>query len=160
LNHPTFVSGPAKPYWQWAAITLGLLWLLSTWQWLRLRLQLRKLESAKINRHETPVFSNPDESREFSELKKFCTRNRPADTHRHLLMWGKARFPEIHSLLGLGKLDPRLAEQIILLETHLYGEGDKDSWRGSDILKMATELRKRKVNKHKDSALETELNPL
>jgi len=160
LNHPTFVSGPAKPYWQWAAITLGFLWLLSTWQWLRLRLQLRTLESAKINRHETPVFSNPDESREFSELKKACTRNRAADTHRHLFMWGKARFPEIHSVLGLGKLDTRLAEQIILLETHLYGEGDKDSWRGNDILKMATELRKRKVKKHKDSALETELNPV
>ena len=160
LSHPTFVSGPAKPYWQWAAITLGFLWLLSTWQWLRLRLQLRKLESAKINRQETPVFSNPDESREFSELKKACTRNRAADTHRHLFMWGKARFPQIHSVLGLGKLDPRLAEQIFLLETHLYGEGDKDSWRGNDILKMATELRKRKVNKHKDSALETELNPI
>ena len=159
LNHPTLVSGPAKPYWQWAAITLGFLWLLSTWQWLRLRLQLRKLESAKINRHETPVFSNPDESREFSELKKACTRNRAADTHRHLFMWGKARFPQIHSVLGLGKLDPRLAEQITLLETHLYGEGDKDSWRGNDILKMATELRKRKVKKHKDSAIETELNP-
>ena len=160
LNHPTFVSGPAKPYWQWAAITLGFLWLLSTWQWLRLRLQLRKLESAKINRHETPVFSNPDESREFSELKKACTRNRAADTHRHLFIWGKARFPEIHSVLGLGKLDPRLIEQITLLETHLYGEGDKDSWRGNDILKMATELRKRKVKKHKDSAIETELNPI
>ena len=160
LNPPTFVSGPAKPYWQWAAITLGFLWLLSTWQWLRLRLQLRKLESAKINRHETPVFSNPDESREFSELKKACTRNRAADTHRHLFMWGKARFPQIHSVLGLGKLDPRLAEQIILLETHLYGEGDKDSWRGNDILKMATELRKRKVKKHKDSAIQTELNPI
>ena len=75
-------------------------------------------------------------------------------------MWGKARFPEIHSVLGLGKLDPRLAEQITLLETHLYGEGDKDSWRGNDILKMATELRKRKVKKHKDSAIETELNPI
>ena len=160
LNHPTFVSGPAKPYWQWAAITLGFLWLLSTWQWLRLRLQLRTLESAKINRHETPVFSNPDESREFSELKKACTRNRAADTHRHLFMWGKARFPEIHSVLGLGKLDTRLAEQIILLETHLYGEGDKDSWRGNDILKVAAELRKRKVKKHKDSVLETELNPI
>ena len=160
LNHPTFVSGPAKTYWQWAAITLGFLWLLSTWQWLRLRLQLRTLESAKINRHELPVFGNPDESLEFSELKKACTRNRAADTHRHLFMWGKARFPEIHSVFGLGKLDTRLAEQIILLETHLYGEGDKDSWRGNDILKMATELRKRKVKKHKDSALETELNPI
>jgi hypothetical protein len=159
LSQPTPISGPAKPYWQWAAITLGFLWLLSTWQWLRLRLQLRTLESAKINRQETPVFSNPDESHEFSELKKACTRNRAADTHRHLFMWGKARFPEIHSVLGLGKLDTRLAEQIILLETHLYGEGDKDSWRGNDILKMATELRKRKVKKHKDSALETELNP-
>ena len=160
LSQPTPISGPAKPYWQWAAITLGFLWLLSTWQWLRLRLQLRKLESAKINRHETPVFSHPNESREFSELKKACTRNRAADTHRHLFMWGKARFPEIHSVLGLGKLDPRLAEQISLLETHLYGEGDKDSWRGNDILKMATELRKRKVKEHKDSAIETELNPI
>jgi hypothetical protein len=160
LSQPTLISGPAKSYWQWAAITLGFLWLLSTWQWLRLRLQVRALSSANASRYEASVFSDPNESREFSELKKACTRNSPADTHRQLFMWGTARFPEIHSVFGLGKLDSRLAEQIILLETHLYGEGDKVSWRGNDILKMATELRKRKVKKHKDSALETELNPI
>ena len=160
LNQPTFISEPAKPYWQWAAIAFGFLWLLSTWQWLILRRKVRVLESANATRYEAPVFSDPDESREFGELKKACTRNRPADTHRQLFLWGKARFPEIHSVLDLGKLDPTLAEEITLLETHLYGEGDKDSWRGSDILKMTAELRNRKAKKPKDSALKTELNPI
>jgi len=160
LNQPTFIAEPAKLYWQWAAIAFGILWLLSTWQWLMLRRQVRALESANVSRYEAPVFSDPDESREFGELKKACTRNRPADTHRQLFLWGKARFPKIHSVLDLGKLDPTLAEEITLLETHLYGEGDKDSWRGNDILKMAAELRNRKAKKHKDSALQAELNPI
>ena len=73
---------------------------------------------------------------------------------------GQSPLPEIHSVLDLGKLDPTLAEEITLLETHLYGEGDKDSWRGSDILKMTAELRNRKAKKPKDSALKTELNPI
>ena len=62
--------------------------------------------------------------------------------------------------MDLGKLDPTLAEEITLLETHLFGEGDKDSWRGGDILKRTAELRNRKTKKSKDSALTTELNPV
>ena len=160
LNQPTFISEPIKPYWQWAAIAFGFLWLLSSWQWLILKRKVRAMESANVTRHEIPALRDPDESREFGELKKACTRNRPADTHRQLFLWGKARFPEIHSVLDLCRLDPRLTEEISLLETHLFGEGDKGSWRGKDILKVAGELRNRKTQKHKDSALETELNPI
>lgn len=160
LNQPTFISEPIKPYWQWAAIAFGFLWLLSSWQWLILKRKVRAMESANVTRHEVPALRDPDESREFGELKKACTRNRPADTHRQLFLWGKARFPEIHSVLDLCRLDPRLTEEISLLETHLFGEGDKGSWRGKDILKVAGELRNRKTQKHKDSALETELNPI
>ena len=160
LNQPTFISEPIKPYWQWAAIAFGFLWLLSSWQWLILKRKVRAMESANVTRHEVPALRDPDESREFGELKKACTRNRPADAHRQLFLWGKARFPEIHSVLDLCRLDPRLTEEISLLETHLFGEGDKGSWRGKDILKMAGELRNRKTQKHKDSALETELNPI
>ena len=160
LNQPTFISEPIKPYWQWAAIAFGFLWLLSSWQWLILKRKVRAMKSANVTRHEVPALRDPDESREFGELKKACTRNRPADTHRQLFLWGKARFPEIHSVLDLCRLDPRLTEEISLLETHLFGEGDKGSWRGKDILKVAGELRNRKTQKHKDSALETELNPI
>ena len=160
LNQPTFISEPIKPYWQWAAIAFGFLWLLSSWQWLILKRKVRAMESANVTRHEIPALRDPDESREFGELKKACTRNRPADAHRQLFLWGKARFPEIHSVLDLCRLDPRLTEEISLLETHLFGEGDKGSWRGKDILKVAGELRNRKTQKHKDSALETELNPI
>lgn len=160
LNQPTFISEPIKPYWQWAAIAFGFLWLLSSWQWLILKRKVRAMESANVTRHEVPALRDPDESREFGELKKACTRNRPADAHRQLFLWGKARFPEIHSVLDLCRLDPRLTEEISLLETHLFGEGDKGSWRGKDILKVAGELRNRKTQKHKDSALETELNPI
>jgi len=160
LNQPNYISEPAKPYWQWAAIAFGFLWLLATWQWLMLRRQVRALESANAPRFEAAVFSDPDESREFTELKKACTRNRAADTHRQLFLWGKARFPEIHSVLDLGKLNPTLAEEITQLETHLYGEGDKNAWRGNGILKMATALRNQKEKKKKTSTLETELNPV
>ena len=160
LNQPTFISEPIKPYWQWAAIAFGFLWLLSSWQWLILKRKVRAMKSANVTRHEVPALRDPDESREFGELKKACTRNRPADAHRQLFLWGKARFPEIHSVLDLCRLDPRLTEEISLLETHLFGEGDKGSWRGKDILKVAGELHNRKTQKHKDSALETELNPI
>lgn len=151
LNQPTFIAEPANPYWQWAAIAFGFLWLLSTWQWLMLRRQVRVLESANTTRFETAVFSDPDESREFGELKKACTRNRAADAHRQLFLWGKARFPEIQSVLDLSKKDDALAEEITRLEAHLYGDGDKDSWCGDDILKTATKLRKQKAEKQKDS---------
>ena len=160
LDQPTFISEPIKPYWQWAAIAFGFLWLLSSWQWLILNRKVRAMESANVTHYEVPALRDPDESREFGELKKACTRNRPADTHRQLFLWGKARFPEIHSVLDLCRLDPRLTEEVSLLETHLYGEGDKGSWRGNDILKVAAELRNRKTQKHKDSALETQLNPI
>lgn len=160
LNQPSFISEAGNPYWQWAAIAFGFLWLLSTWQWLMLRRQVRALESANTTRFETAVFSDPDESREFGELKKACTRNRATDTHRQLFLWGKARFPEIHSVLDLSKKDDALAEEITRLEAHLYGEGDKDSWRGDSILKMVTELRNQKAKKQKDSALQSELNPV
>ncbi len=160
LNQPTIIYESTTPYWQWAAIAFGFLWLLSTWQWLTIRRQVRALESANTTRYQAAVFSDPDESRGFGELKKACTRNRAADTHRQLFLWGKSRFPEIHSVLDLGKLDPALAEEITQLETHLYGEGDKNTWRGNKILEVATTLRNQKEKKQKDSALQAELNPI
>ena len=103
LNQPTVVQEVSSPYWQWAAIILGLLWLVSTSQWVSLRKQVRILESASARQYDSAIFEDPDEQREYKALKTACTRNRASETHRQLFLWMKAREPGLHSIHQLGR---------------------------------------------------------
>ncbi len=159
LSAPTVIQEPANPYWQWAAIAFGLLWLLTAWQWMLLRGQVRELASAQEAKFEAITFSDPDESRQFAELKKACTRNRAEDAHRQLFLWAKARYPEVQSNVDLGRRHPSLADEIRTLESHLYAQADSSTWRGATLQKLVSDLRKAKEGKQKNKALEAELNP-
>ncbi|MBO6564660.1 MAG: protein BatD [Pseudomonadales bacterium] len=160
LSAPTVTREPANPYWQWAAIAFGLLWLLTAWQWLLVRRQVRELASAQAAKFERVSFSDPDESQQFAVLKKACTRNRAEDAHRQLFLWAKARYPEVQSNVDLGRRQSSLADEIRTLESHLYADGDSSSWRGDTLLKLVDELRNAKAGKQKNKALEAELNPV
>ncbi|MBO6557038.1 MAG: protein BatD [Pseudomonadales bacterium] len=160
LSAPTVNREPANPYWQWAAIAFGLLWLLTAWQWLLVRRQVRELASAQAAKFERVSFSDPDESQQFAVLKKACTRNRAEDAHRQLFLWAKARYPEVQSNVDLGRRQSSLADEIRTLESHLYADGDSSSWRGDTLLKLVDELRNAKAGKQKNKALEAELNPV
>lgn len=160
LSAPTVNREPANPYWQWAAIAFGLLWLLTAWQWMLLRGQVRELTSAQAAKFERVSFSDPDESQQFAVLKKACTRNRAEDAHRQLFLWAKARYPEVQSNVDLGRRQSSLADEIRTLESHLYADGDSSSWRGDTLLKLVDELRNAKAGKQKNKALEAELNPV
>lgn len=160
LSAPTVNREPANPYWQWAAIAFGLLWLLTAWQWMLLRGQVRELASAQAAKFERVSFSDPDESQQFAVLKKACTRNRAEDAHRQLFLWAKARYPEVQSNVDLGRRQSSLADEIRTLESHLYADGDSSSWRGDTLLKLVDELRNAKAGKQRNKALEAELNPV
>ncbi len=159
LSAPNVVQTPANPYWQWAAIAFGLLWLLTAWQWMLLRRQVRELASAQNSKFDTVTFSDPDESRQFAELKKACTRNQAESAHRQLFLWAKARYPDIQSNVDLGRRHPILAAEIGNLESHLYADSEGTTWRGEALLKLVSELRAQKTGKQKNKALEPELNP-
>ena len=156
---PTALRMHTNPYWQWAAIAFGLLWLLTAWQWLMLRRQVRELSSAQALRFAAVTFSDPDEAREFAGFRKACTRNRAADAHRQLFLWARAQYPGIQSNVDLGGRHPALADEIRTLESHLYARGDSATWRGADLLKLVSELRNTRDEKQKNRALEAELNP-
>ncbi|MGI9322314.1 MAG: BatD family protein, partial [Pseudomonadales bacterium] len=127
-----------NPLWQYLAAGLGFLWLVSTWQWLALRRQVRILRSAE-QREYVATFDDPDESRLYEELVKACKSNWPAKAHRGLLLWARARYPRVRSLGDLAAGNAALAEAIQMLEACLYrGEDDDDdadkrAWRGAQL---------------------------
>lgn len=159
LSAPRVVQEAANPYWQWAAVAFGLLWIVTIWQWLLLKRQVRALSSAQESRFESAIPDDPDESRQFAGFKKACTRNRAEDAHRQLFLWAKARYPEIQSNMDLGWRHPALGDEIRKLEAHLYSGADKTNWRGAELLKLATQLRHEKRGRRTKQALERELNP-
>ena len=148
------------PYWQWAAIALGLLWLISTWQWFAMRRQVRALESAGTTRFEAAVFDDPDGQREYKAFQTACKKNLASEAHRQLFLWAKAKYPEIQSVTDLSNKDAGLSVEIGLLESHLYGGSEAGSWQGSALLAQTEQLRRKKVDTTKPSALEEALNPI
>lgn len=159
LQRQQVVQQPAAPYWQWAAFALALLWLLSTWQWLMLRRQVRVLESAAGSRFQQAVFSEPDEVREYDALRQACNRGEAATAHRQLFLWAKARFPDIDSINQLASRYPVLRDEVTLLEGQLYGTGTPDGWQGKALLAGINTIRKARPAKADKTALAPELNP-
>ena len=147
------------PYWQWAAIALGLLWLFSTWRWFSAGRQLDALKSAHNNHQETVLFDDPDEAREYKALKDACAGNKPAIAHRQLFLWARANFPRITSIADLVKLHPDLAPEIKDLEARLYGKETSTNWRGTRLIKLVNGLRSGGGNPRRRRSLEASLNP-
>ena len=159
LTQPGATQEIASPYWQWAAIALGLLWAMTLVQLLMLRRRLRVLESAALTQFETVSFDAPDEAREYKSLNKACSRNNAADSHRQLFLWAKARYPEISSVSQLGTRFPDLALEIETLEMHLFSKNEGGSWRGAALLAAVEQLRNARQAKPVNRTLTSSLNP-
>ena len=159
LTQSRVVTTEVEPYWRWAAIVACLLLLVSTWQWLELRRQVRILESATVSREEQMIFDDPDEQREYKALKTACTRNRATDAHRQLFLWAKARFPDINSTNQLGNQHDDLAIELDNLEMHLFSSAENTTWRGAALLAAVDSLRSRKAARIENRALSASLNP-
>lgn len=160
LSAPTVVEKPENPLWQWMAIALGLLWVVTMWQWLLLKREVKALSSAQETRFEAAAFTDPDEARVFADLKKACSRNRAEDAHRQLFLWAKARYPEIQSNVDLGRRHPELKDEIRSLESHLYADAEASPWRGAELLKLVSNVRSKRSGRATKQALEAELNPV
>lgn len=149
----------APAIWQWATIVFASLWIISSWQWMLARRRISALEIAAVGPVLGYVSDDPDESREFKILKQACTRNQAARTHHQLLIWGKARYPDLSSVSELGRRFPGLAPDISELETHLYGSQEPASWRGAALLEGINKVRRNKRSLGKPAALADSLNP-
>ncbi len=160
LTRPTNIQAGSSPIWQWVAVVLGILWLLTAWQWLMLRRRVAVLESATSSRFAATTFVDPDEAREYKGLKQACQRNRAADTHRQLFLWCKARYPHFDSADQLKLMDTDLAIEIDSLERYLYGHDNAGSWRGAELLKCIDRLKQQPVEVTDNRMLAAHLNPV
>lgn len=149
INRVAATEQVTNPVWIYLAALLGLLWLGSTWQWLSLRRELRSLKKQEEEAYQAKP-EDPDESRLFRKLASACLHGRPAEAHRQLCLWGKARFPEINSLQELARFSRPLARQLADLEQILYSADGTDlaadsaiNWDGSNLNDAVKELREK-----------------
>ncbi len=170
----------ANPVWQYLALALGLLWLVSTWQWFSLRREVKALKSAGTTRHST-AFNDPDEAAHYKAFTRACLSNQAATAHRQLFLWAKARYPHLHALNDLPQQAPpgnktSLANEIQNLEALLYnleeqadgsleeqadGSADhKTTWQSNNLATLITELRDADKATEKPGALAAGLNPV
>jgi|TARA_B100002003_G_scaffold251138_1_gene293263 hypothetical protein len=155
------VQSTASPYWMIASAVLGLMWLLTGWQWWSVRSRLAKLETEQ--EAPQPLFETPDENRAFKNLSKACKANNASNAHRQLFIWGNARFSQIECLKDLQQLaaSETFSEALTGLEKALYSPGDQGgSWQGSELLKAATALRNMRETEAQPTALLGGLNPV
>jgi len=157
---PTTIEATGINYWMYGAIVLGLLWLLTIWQWFVLRSRLNKIEDNPEPMD--TVFDMPDEGRIFKELSSACKAGDAANAHRNLLLWNKARFPHVATIRELAHATGKdqLLEASLVLEKELYSQDSESSWDGDSLFEVITEIRKMKDVKSKTPALLGTLNPV
>ncbi len=147
-----------NPVWQYAAAVLGILWILSTWQWFVLRREIRALRAAEETKY-VAQFDDPDENRLFKDLMNACKRNLAAEAHRQLFLWAKARFPDIQSVNDLASGNENLAGELKTLEGVLYGAHQGGDWSGKGLASIVTELRHARRENADKRDLAVALNP-
>ena len=155
------VQSAASPYWMIAAGVLGLMWLLTTWQWWTIRSRLANLE--KEQEAPQPLFETPDENHAFKNLSKACKANNAGNAHRQLFLWGNARFSQIECLKDLQLIagNEAFSEALTELEMALYSAGDQGSiWQGGELLKAVTDLSNVREAQAHPTALLGALNPV
>lgn len=150
----------SSPYWMIFAIAFGLMWLLTTWQWWSVKSRLAELEDEP--EASLPSFETPDEIRAFKSLSTACKSNNAAETHRHLFLWGTARFPPIECIQDLKSIanSEAFTQALEDLELALYSPGEHGTWQGGELRKAVSELRTTRETKDPQSALLGTLNPV
>ena len=159
INQPKPVIVGVSAHWQWFAILAGLLSLVSTWQWLTLRHQVRILVASSKPDERQVAFDAPDEEREYSALKTACISNSATDAHRQLFLWVTARFPGIKSVNELANKYDNLAIELQYLEMYLFSKAENTTWSGASLLEVIDSLRRQEVGTSKNQALFTSMNP-
>lgn len=150
---------PVSNVWLYVALTAGLLWLVTLWQWWLARRQLAGLMQSP--EPEGAVPQGPGEPERFDSLAKACKANDADRAAAALFLWGKSHYPHIDSLTGLARQSGHadLAEEITTLDRVLYAGDSQQEWNGDRLLAIVRELRGRHDDKPGHSALLHALNP-
>ena len=150
----------SSPYWMMFTIALGVMWLLTTWQWWSVKSRLAKLEDEQ--EASLPTYETPDENRAFKNLSTACKSNNATETHRHLFLWGKSRFSPIECIQELKGIanSEAFTQALDELELALYSPGEHVTWQGDELRKAVSQLRDTRETKDGQPALLTTLNPV
>ncbi len=159
-NQSISAQTSVSPVWQYIAMTLAILWLVSAWQWFSLGRQIRLLRSAETSRDLAAV-DDPDEASHYRAFVRACRGHQAAAAHRQLLLWAKTNYPQLHSLAELQQLaSVPLADEIKKLEALLYGAGDQPGWQGNRLAELVAELRRPDEVMQQKGSLAASLNPV
>ncbi|HWU67302.1 MAG TPA: BatD family protein [Stenotrophobium sp.] len=123
---PVVVREPARSWWRWVGLALGLLWLLTvlvTWRlWRRLR-AIQPVSDAPSQ--PTPVVADPGNARK--AFQAACRDNDPQSARRELLRWARGVMPDPPPA-GLNALAQRLGNPGI---AQLLSELDRACYTGA-----------------------------
>lgn len=162
----TAVEQTGTAWWQYIAIGLAILWVISTAQWLIVRRDLNRLQQANGRGKQDLSPAGPDEATLFKAFSHACREGDPVAAQQRLYQWVRTREPGIDSLHDFaaraGEHHPALEEAIRELEQSLYApDAPRDaSWKGDKLLKAATDLRSEyTAPHHRPTSLAPTLNP-
>ncbi len=157
---------PTAPNYAMAIIAiLGLLLLVTSWQWWAARSRLAEALNKDHAAIET-LADSLNENQAFKNLIAACRSNEAAKAHRCLFLWGKAKHPQIESISDLVRLIGRedFAPCLGSLEQQLYStekssEDQRVAWQGDELLRVVTAIRGTKEQVAEKSMLIKSLNP-
>ncbi|XOV89427.1 MAG: BatD family protein [Pseudomonadota bacterium] len=145
-------------FWRNVAIGLLIAWMLTAWQWWRLRARLGE----RVSSQAPAVPTRPEtEQATFDALKQACQRHDAAAAHAALQQWARTRYSGLRSLSELGRLADcsTLAQEEASLERVLYAPGGQGNWSGDGLVSAVMAVRQRKTGKTGRSDLTPSLNP-
>lgn len=162
----TQVGPTGTAWWQYIAIGVAILWMISTAQWLIVRRDLKRLQQANGRGEQDVSPASPDETTLFKAFSRACREGDPVAAQQRLYQWVRTRDPRIDSLrdfaVRAGEHRPALEKAIRELEQSLYApDAPRDtSWNGERLLKAITDLRRDyTAPHHRPTTLAPTLNP-
>jgi hypothetical protein len=153
---PELAQIKASPFWQWVALVLAVLWLVTLWLWWSAR------RNQVMPKQQT---SEPNVSAKLSSvekaLKQACQRNDAKKTLALLPQWGAAYFKDegIQYLAQLKGKSKVLDDAIADLEKHLYASSEASVWSGQHIWGAIASLHGDKTSKNKQENTLSALYP-
>lgn len=146
-------------WWQIATAAFALLWLVT----LLAYLQLRRRSHTAVTIDTEANIPDVDEKMAWQNFANACRANNPAAARQQLLQWAMQFYGDdnARSIEQLQRVanSPQLVRELQLLDNRLFGTlRDSGDWNGENLLRVVTEIRKRRANKNSDN--ETALPPL
>jgi hypothetical protein len=154
---PGAMSAPtaAAPYWQYIAIGLFSLWMVTLLLWFA---QSRRRPPS------SPTEERPrtiDQGQLLKDLKSACSANDAPAAQLLAIQWGHFRYGDIHSLQGIAKRaeSQELVAALADLEDSLYAPDASGRWQGKSLWQAIQSIGRRKDSTQKQSRLTSTLNP-